>query len=115
MRCCVSAGITGTTKFGSKNQEFPFLNNLTFTLLQVWPDIPDNDRGSLFRGKTIEAGFYINMDSKLLIIYDNRQKKEVTRRNFEFTKVSPFVEFKHEVSVTITSQAIPGKPDFIKI
>ena len=117
MRCCVSAGLTGTgiTKYVKENKDFAFLNNLTFTLLQVWPDIPDNDRGSLFRGKTVEAGFYINMDSKLLIIYDNRQKKEVTRRNFECTKVSPFVEFKHEVSVTITSQAIPGKPDFIKI
>lgn len=83
--------------------------------MNIWPDIPDNDRGSFFPGKTVEAGFYINMDSKLLIIYDNRQKKEIGRRQFYFTKVSPFVEFKHEVSVTITSQAIPGKPDFIKI
>ena len=43
------------------------------------------------------------------------KKKEIERRKFNFTKVSPFVEFKHVVSVTITSQAIPGKPDFIKI
>jgi hypothetical protein len=115
MRCCVSAGITGSIKNERENKDFSFMSNITFTLLHIWPDIPDNDRGSAFRGKTIEAGFYINMDSKLLILYDNRQKKEVTRRKFYFTKVSPFVEFKHEVSVTITSQAIPGKPDFIKI
>ena len=55
------------------------------------------------------------MNSKILIIYDNRRKKEIARRQIYLTKVSPFVEFKHEVSVTITSKAIPGKPDFIKI
>ena len=115
MRCCVSAGIIGTTKIKGENIDFPFLSNISFTLLHIWPDIPDKNRGVVFSGKTIEAGFYINMDSKLLILYDNRQKKEVTRRQFFFANVSPFVEFKHEVSVTITSQAIPGKPDFIKI
>ena len=113
MRCCVSAGITGKCVIGDK--DFTPMNGLTFTLLNIWPDIPDNDRGSLFSGKTVEAGFYINMNSKILIIYDNRRKKEIARRAFYLTKVSPFVEFKHEVSVTITSKAIPGKPDFIKI
>ena len=113
MRCCVSAGITGKSEIGGI--DFTPRNGLTFTLLNIWPDIPDNDRGSLFDGKTVEAGFYINMNSKILIIYDNRQKKEIARRQIYLTKVSPYVEFKHEVSVTITSKAIPGKPDFIKI
>ena len=43
------------------------------------------------------------------------KKKELERRPFFYINVSPFVDFKHEVSVTITSEAIPGKPDFIKI
>jgi len=53
MRCCVSAGITGTTKYESESKEFSFLSNITFTLLPIWPDIPDNNKGFLFRGKTV--------------------------------------------------------------
>lgn len=57
------------------------------------------------------------MNLKLLVIYDNKKKKEIKRVNFSssWNKVSPYVEFKHVVSVTISSNAIQGRPNFIKI
>ena len=62
-------------------------------------------------------GFYVNMDKKLVVIYDVSDEKEITRFNFNknWTKVSPIVFFKHEISITISSNAIPGKPDFITL
>ena len=70
-----------------------------------------------FPGPVIDAGFYVNMDKKLLIIYDNKKNKEIYRKNFpsDWTKVCPIVNFKHVVSITISSNAIKGKPDFIHI
>ena len=62
-------------------------------------------------------GFYVNMDKKLVVIYDVSAEKEIKRFNFnkKWTKVSPIVSFKHEISITILSNAIPGKPDFITL
>ena len=62
-------------------------------------------------------GFYVNMDKKLVVIYDVSAEKEVKRFNFNknWKKISPIVFFKHEIYITISSNAIEGKPDFITL
>ena len=82
---------------------------------RLWPDY--DDPHSTYPGPVIEAGFYINMDLKLLVLYDNKKKKEVYRRNFpkSWNKIYPVVKFKHKVSITISSNAVREKPSFIKI
>jgi hypothetical protein len=89
------------------------LNKLDFW--RIWDDY--DDPHSTFPGPVIEAGFYINMDLKLLIIYDNKKNKEIKRQKIppNWTKVCPAVNFKHSVSITISSDAVVGKPDFIKL
>ena len=68
-------------------------------------------------GAPYHFGFYVNMDKKLVVIYDVCDKKEVIRFNFNknWEKISPIVSFKHEINITISSNAIKGKPDFITI
>ena len=55
------------------------------------------------------------MDKKLVVIYDAKLKKENKRFNFnnKWKKISPIVFFKHVVSITVSSDAVKGKPDFI--
>ena len=108
LQCCVFASICASESTSSAGVNF-------LDFWRLWPDYPDPHM--TFPGPVIEAGFYVNMDKKLLVVYDARLKKEVTRANFseEWKKVSPIVEFKHVVSVTITSKAFRGKPDFIKL
>ncbi len=57
------------------------------------------------------------MDKKLVVIYDVSAEKEVKRFNFNknWKKISPIVFFKHEIYITISSNAIEGKPDFITL
>ena len=109
LQCCVSAGICPI------NQNYGFGFDCIYEdFWRIWPDY--DDPHIKFPGPVIEAGFYINMKSHIVVIYDNRKKKEVKRYMFNssWTKVSPIVKFKHVVSITITSPAISGKPDFIK-
>ena len=62
-------------------------------------------------------GFYVNMDKKLVVIYDVSCEKEIKRFNFNpnWKKISPIVFYKHEITITISSNALEGKPDFITI
>ena len=82
---------------------------------RLWPDYDDPHVN--FPGPVIEAGFYVNMDKKLVVIYDAKLKKENKRFNFneKWKKIAPIVFFKHVVSITVSSNAVKGKPDFIKI
>lgn len=82
---------------------------------KLWSDYPDPHEQ--FPGPVIEAGFYVNMNLKLMVIYDPKLKKELKRLNFnsDWKIVSPIVNFKHTVSITIISEAILGKPDYIQI
>lgn len=110
LQCCVFAGIYPIEEEEEKvEQGNKFLAQLDFW--RLWPDYCDP------HNNVIDAGFYVNMNSKLLILFDNKKNKEVHRINFpsDWTKVCPIVDFKHVVSITISSDAIRGKPDFIKI
>ena len=116
LQCCVFAGIypIGEPLDENKAKEGnEFLAKLDFW--RLWPDYCDPHNN--FPGPVIDAGFYVNMNSKLLILFDNKKNKEIYRKNFpsDWTKVCPIVNFKHVVSITISSNAIKGKPDFIKI
>ena len=109
---CVFAGIYPIEK-EKDNEGRNFLSKLDFW--RLWTDYCDPH--SNFPGPIIDAGFYVNMNSKLLILFDNKKNKEIHRINFpsDWTKVCPAVNFKHVVSITISSDAVRGKPDFIKI
>ena len=131
LQCCVYAGIYPIDEEEYNNegenedkeeedkvggiikQANEFLAQLDFWTL--WTDYCNPHIN--FPGPVIDAGFYVNMDKKLLIIYDNKKNKEIHRKNFpsDWTKVCPIVNFKHVVSITISSNAIKGKPDFIHI
>jgi len=57
------------------------------------------------------------MAKKLLIVFDNNKKKEIKRINFneEWEKICPCIYFKHGVSITVSSDAIKAKPDFVTV
>ena len=86
-----------------------------FDFWTLWPDYPDPHEN--FPGPVINAGFYVNMAKKLLIVFDNNKKKEIKRINFkeEWKKICPCVYFKHDVSITVSSDAIKTKPDFVSV
>ena len=81
---------------------------------RLWPEYEDPHIS--FPGPVIHAGFYINMDKKLIIIYDDKNKKEIKRFIFDnkWDSISPIVQFKHNVSISIGSNAIKGRPSFVK-
>lgn len=110
LQCCVFGTIC-PSHYTSKNYEDIDYHDFWW----LWKDYPDPHEN--FPGPVINAGFYINMDLKLLIIYDSKKEKEIKRCNFnkEWTSVSPFIQFKHNVSITVGSKAFRGKPSFIKI
>ena len=86
-----------------------------FDFWTLWPDYPDPHEN--FPGPVINAGFYVNMAKKLLIVFDNNKKKEIKRINFneEWEKICPCIYFKHGVSITVSSDAIKAKPDFVTV
>jgi len=113
LQCCVFATICPSNYksiYPKNDEEIDWMD-----FWRIWPEYPDPHWS--FPGPVIDAGFYVNMNSKLLIIYDNKKKKEIKRVNFkeDWNSVSPFVQFKHSISVTIGANAIKGKPSFIKI
>ena len=112
LQCCVYAGIY-PIETTDEEKARKFLSEMDFW--RLWPDYDDPHNN--FPGPIIEAGFYVNMNLKILIIYDNKKNKEIFRTVFpsEWTKVCPIVNFKHVVSITISSDAIKGKPYFIKL
>ena len=63
-----------------KKEEEEINNFFQLDFWRLWPDY--DDPHTTFPGPVIEAGFYINMDLKLLIIYDNKKNKEILRKNF---------------------------------
>ena len=86
-----------------------------FDFWRLWPDYPDPHEN--FPGPVIKAGFYVNMNKKLLIVYDHNKKKEIKRLNFkeEWKKICPCVYFKHRVYITVSSDATTLKPNFVSI
>lgn len=107
LQCCIFATICP-----SNISPFDEIDWLDFWTL--WPDYPDPHEN--FPGPVIHAGFYINMNEKLMIIYDDKKKNEIKRVNFDknWNSICPTIQFKHKVSITIGSNAIKGKPSFIK-
>jgi hypothetical protein len=112
LQCCVYAGIYPIDEDKAEKGN-KFLAELDFW--RLWPDYCDPYNN--FPGPVIDAGFYVNMNTKLLILFDNKKNKVIHRKKFpsDWTKVCPIVNFKHVVSITISSDAIRGKPDFITI
>ena len=113
LQCCVFGTICPSNYKSMYPINFEEINWLDFWT--IWPEYPDPH--NTFPGPVIDAGFYVNMNLKLLIIYDNKKKKEIKRTNFNenWNSVSPFIQFKHNVSVTIGANAFKGKPSFLKI
>ena len=81
---------------------------------RLWPEYPDPHM--TFPGPVIHAGFYINMNKKLMIIFDDKAKKEIKRSNFneKLNSICPIIQFKHHVSVSVGSKAFKGRSSFIK-
>ena len=119
MQCCVFASICNAEDenvYNYRSEEEDEDNKIDWVdFWRLWPD--HNDPHDYFPGPVIEAGFYVNMDKKLVVIYDAKLKKENKRFNFnqKWKKISPIVFFKHVVSITVSSKAVKGRPDFIKI
>ena len=108
LQCCISSSVCPIdTANGNKVEWFDFWN--------IWPDYPDPHEN--FPGPVINAGFYVNMNKKLFVVCDNNKKKEIKRYNFkeEWNKICPCVYFKHGVSITVSSDAIKTKPDFVSV
>ncbi len=107
LQCCVYASVYPI------NDEVEYENFEFCDFWNLWTDYPDPH--STFPGPVIEAGFYVNMNQNLVIICDNKKNKELKRFNIKSTwkSVSPVVYFKHVVSVTIISEAVRTKPDWI--
>ena len=113
LQCCVFGTVCPSNYKSKCPENFEEVSYLDFW--SSWPDYPDPHEH--FPGPVIDAGFYINMNKKLLVLYDNKKKKEIKRINFKenWNSISPFVQFKHNVSITIGSNAFRGKPSFIII
>ena len=117
LQCCVFASICNAEDenvYNYRSEEEDEDNKIDWVdFWRLWPDY--NDPHDYFPGPVIEAGFYVNMDKKLVVIYDAKLKKENKRYNFnqKWKKISPIVFFKHVVSITVSSKAVKGKPDFI--
>jgi len=123
LRCCVFASVCNAEQ--QKQEQFNSLKDKELYRIEneinwidfwrLWPDYKNPNAN--WPGPVIEAGFYVNMNYKLVVVYDNKLKKEVKRYNFNanWKKISPVVSFKHVVSITISSYAIEGKPDFIVV
>ena len=112
LQCCIFASIC-PSDLTFQYSEMEKIDWLDFW--NLWPEYPDPHHN--FPGPVIEAGFYVNIDLKLLIIYDNKKKKEIKRVNFNqnWNSISPIIQFKHNVSITISSNALKGKPSFLNI
>ena len=108
LQCCVFASIC-SSDYSKKFDEIDWLD-----FWRLWPEYPDPHM--TFPGPVIHAGFYINMNKKLMIIFDDKTKKEIKRSNFneKLNSICPIIQFKHHVSVSVGSKAIKGRPSFIK-
>ena len=108
LQCCVFGSVCSIDINKGENVDW-------FDFWRLWPDYPDPHEN--FPGPVINAGFYVNMNKKLLILYDHNKKKEIKRINFkeEWKKICPCVYFKHNVSITISSDALKVKPDFVSV
>ena len=120
LQCCVYASVCNAEDEDiynrSRNEDEDSDNKIDWIdFWRLWPDYKDPHYN--FPGPVIEAGFYVNMNKRLVIVYDAKLKKENQRFNFnsKWKKISPIVNFKHVVSITVASDAIEGKPDFIKL
>ena len=119
LQCCVFASVCNAEDeniYNYRTDEEDVDNKIDLVdFWRLWPDYENPH--TKFPGPVIEAGFYVNMDKKLVVIYDAKLKKENKRFNFneKWKKISPIVFFKHVVSITVSSNAVKGKPDFIKI
>ena len=108
LQCCVFGSVCDINTTNGQNVDW-------FDFWTLWPDYPDPHVN--FPGPVINAGFYVNMNKKLLIVYDHNNKKEIKRINFkeEWKNICPCVYFKHGVSITVSSDALKSKPDFVSV
>ena len=110
LQCCVFASICNAEDenvYNYSSEEEDEDNKIDWVdFWRLWPDY--NDPHDYFPGPVIEAGFYVNMDKKLVVIYDAKLKKENKRFNFNLKrkKISPIVFFKHVVSITVSSKGV---------
>ena len=113
LQCCIYASVCQSFRDSYLTGLYQEID--WFDFWRLWPDYPDPHTS--YPGPIIRAGFYVNMNLKLLIVYDNSKKKEIKRVEFnkEWNSIRPIVQFKHHVSISIDSNAIKGKPEFIKL
>lgn len=104
--CCVYAGVESPNPHIKSSE---FIQKIDFSK-RFLESIGQKKR---FPGPQVTAGFYINMEKKLLVITNHEKRSEIWRGVFPWEKVSPALQFKHVVSVTITSSS-NQKPDWIK-
>lgn len=112
LKCCVFASICPSDYESEYFKKFKEIDWLDFW--RLWPEYPDPHTS--FPGPVIHAGFYINMTKKLMILFDDKTKKEIDRFTFdeEWNSICPIIQFKHNVSVSIGTNAIKGRPSFVK-
>jgi len=112
LQCCVFATICSSDYESEYSNKFREIDWLDFW--RLWPDYEDPH--AKFPGPIIHAGFYINMSKKLMIIFDDKTRKEIKRVNFneKWHSICPIIQFKHKVSISIGTNAIKGRPSFVK-
>ena len=111
LKCCLSVSVFNA----EEGNDYPIYRNYDEERKIEWIDLWGLPNLSI--GPFNHFGFYVNMDKKLVVIFDVSAEKEVKRFNFNkyWKKISPIVSFKHEISITISSNAVEGKPDFITL
>ena len=104
--CCIAAGVCHP----SYKSSFDFKGiNLGFS------DFPTQFGygGNFELKKTRNVGILVNFDTKKIVYCDDSTQSIIFEIDLLYTKVSPVVAFKHEVSFTILKY-YTGKPDWFK-
>ena len=105
LMCCVYAGIEAP---GFIMGDSEFIQSIDFSNRFL----ESIGKKGQYPGPQVTAGFYINMRTKTLIITNHESRNVIWKGNFTWNKVSPAVQFKHEVSITITSSS-NQKPEWL--
>jgi len=87
---CVQAGIEAAKRVDELSPNLQFLSSIKLKRL-----FQEKDRSSY------EAGFFVDMDQKVLKVTDHSRQKILTTKSFTFDYTRPAVKFKYSVSITI--------------